>query len=360
MKKNPKLIFTVLTITLIIASISCQLGGSGSTPEESVLATVETPVTSLDDPPPTSQAVEPQEPSPLPPTQEPDSSVESEVEELPTQEPEPAKEEPQSCEEDVCVSSGTFLLARPIGSTGRNTIDPSYRYGDYRQAAQLTHRGVDFLNSTGTPVLAAADGEVVVASDDLNIPYGPGKNYYGNLIILGHDLPGYSEPIFTLYAHLSEVMVEVGDSVSSGDEIGLVGMSGVVPGSTLHFEVRVGENSYQNVRNPELWLELLSDENDQTLGSLAGRVLDEKGNYQQVPNIVIEQLAGPGLPAIDQFYLKTYEKKELLGQSPWNESFALSDLPPGGYQITFMLNGLQQQEVEVESGKLTLVTFEIK
>jgi hypothetical protein len=89
-------------------------------------------------------------------------------------------------------------------------------------------------------------------------------------------------------------------------------------------------------------------------------VLDEQGNYQQVPNIVIEQLAGPGLPAIDQFYLKTYEKKELLGQSPWNESFALSDLPPGEYQITFMLNGLQQLVVEVEPGKLTLVTFEIK
>lgn len=360
MKKNPKLIFTVLTITLVFASISCQLSGNGSTPEESVPATVETPVNSLEESPATPQAVEPQEPTPLPPTQEPDSGEEPEVEEPPTQEPVPAVEEPQPCEEDLCVSSGSFLLSRPIGSTGRNTIDPSYRYGDYRQAAQLTHRGVDFLNSTGTPVLAAADGEVVVAGDDLNIPYGPRKNYYGNFVILGHELPGYSEPIFTLYAHLSEIMVEVGDSVSTGDEIGLVGMSGVVPGSTLHFEVRIGENSYQNVRNPELWLELLFDENDQSLGSLAGRVLDEQGNYQQVPNIVIEQLAGPGLPAIDQFYLKTYEKKELVGQSPWNESFALSDLPPGGYQITFMLNGLQQQEVEVESGKLTLVTFEIK
>ena len=360
MKKNPGLIFTVLTITLVIVSISCQLSGGGSTPEESVSASVETPVNSLEDPPATPQAVEPQEPTPLPPTQEPDSGEEPEVEETPTQEPEPAKEEPQPCEEDLCVSSGSFLLARPIGSTGRNTIDPSYRYGDYRQATQYTHRGVDFLNSTGTPVLAAADGEVIVAGDDLNIPYGLRKNFYGNLVILGHDLPGYSEPIFTLYAHLSEVMVEEGDSVSSGDEIGLVGMSGGVPGSTLHFEVRVGENSYQNVRNPELWLVLLSDENDQSLGSLAGRVLDEKGNYEPVENIVIEQLAGPGLPAIDQFYLKTYEKKELVGQSPWNESFALSDLPPGGYQITFMLNGLQQQEVEVEPGKLTLVTFEVK
>ena len=137
-------------------------------------------------------------------------------------------------------------------------------------------------------------------------------------------------------------------------------MSGAVPGSTLHFEVRVGENSYLAARNPELWLQHLSDERGQSLGALAGRVVDDQGNYEPVENIVIEQLAGPGLPAIDQFYLTTYEKKELRGQSPWNESFALSDLPPGEYQITFMLNGLQQREVEVEPGMLTLVTFVIE
>jgi murein DD-endopeptidase MepM/ murein hydrolase activator NlpD len=360
MKKNRAIHLIVFAIILFLISIGCNFGSNLLGSEEPEQNVVEAATLSTTTPTATSQALEPQEPTPLPPTESPDSGEEPEVEESPTQEPAPAKVEPQSCEEDLCVSSGSFLLARPIGPTGRNTIDPSYRYGDYRQATQHTHRGVDFLNSTGTPVLAAADGEVVVAGDDLNIPYGLRKNFYGNLVILGHDLPGYSEPIFTLYAHLSEVMVEVGDSVSAGEEIGLVGMSGGVPGSTLHFEVRVGENSYQNVRNPELWLVLLSDENDQTLGSLAGRVLDEQGNYQQVPNIVIEQLAGPGLPAIDQFYLKTYEKKELLGQSPWNESFALSDLPPGEYQITFMLNGLQQLVVEVEPGKLTLVTFEVK
>jgi murein DD-endopeptidase MepM/ murein hydrolase activator NlpD len=197
MKKNPGLILTILTITLVIVSISCQFSGSGTTPEGSVPATVETPDNSLEESPATPQAIEPQEATPLPATEEPDSGEEPEVEESPTQEPATVKEDPQPCEENLCVSSGSFLLARPIGSTGRNTIDPSYRYGDYRQAAQLTHRGVDFLNSTGTPVLAAADGEVVVAGDDLNIPYGPRKNYYGNLVILGHDIQGYAEPIYT-------------------------------------------------------------------------------------------------------------------------------------------------------------------
>jgi hypothetical protein len=209
-------------------------------------------------------------------------------------------------------------------------------------------------------VVAAADGVVVLAGDDLNIPYGPRKNFYGNLVILEHNLPGLSEPLFTLYSQLSEVLVEEGQAVAAGQEIALVGMSGAVPGSTLHFEVRIGENSYQEARNPELWLQLMSDERDQSFGALAGRVLDDQGNYEPVENIVIEQLAGPGLPAIDQFYLTTYEKKELRGLSPWNESFALSDLPAGEYQITFMLNGLQQMEVEVEPGMLTLVTFVIE
>jgi len=354
MKKNRAIHLIVFAIILFLISIGCNFGSNLLGSEEPEQNVVEAATLSTTTPTATSQALEPQGPTSLPPTEAPAP------EDTPEPEPTLPQVETKPCEDAICLVSGTFLLERPIAPTGRNTIDPSYRYGDYRHATQHTHRGVDFLNSTGTPVLAAADGEVVVAGDDLNIPYGPWKNFYGNLVILGHELPGYSEPIFTLYAHLSEVMVEVGDSVSAGEEIGLVGMSGGVPGSTLHFEVRVGENSYQNVRNPELWLVLLSDENDQTLGSLAGRVLDEQGNYQQVPNIVIEQLAGPGLPAIDQFYLKTYEKKELLGQSPWNESFALSDLPAGEYQITFMLNGLQQQEVEVESGKLTLVTFEIK
>lgn len=292
---------------------------------------------------------------PLPPLEEePEPTV------IPTVEPTSMPQEPEPCQEEVCTLSGSFLLARPIAPSGRNTIDPSYRYGDYRQITRDTHRGVDFLNSTGTAVLAAADGEVLVAGDDLNTPFGPRLDFYGNLVILEHNLAGFSEPIFTLYAHLSEVLVEVGDSVEMGQEIGLVGMTGGVPGSTLHFEVRLGENTYQAGRNPELWLQPLSGDNDQGTGALAGRVLDGDGEFQEVPNIVLEQLAGPGLPALDQFYLRTYEKSDLRGLSPWEESFAISELTPGEYQITFMLNGIQQRVVEVLPGMLTLVEFQVE
>jgi len=346
-----KSLIVLLSVFLLLFAAACGTGAeppveieasnvvSEATPEEVVLATEPVLEPAAEEPtaqPPTEAA---------PPTEAPMETAEQSQLDL------------SPCEEETCLESGSFLLTRPIAPPGRLTIDPSFRFGDYRQSTQLTHRGVDFLNSSGTSVVAAADGVVVVAGDDLEMPYGPRKDYYGNLVILEHNLPGLDQPIYTLYSQLSEVLVEEGQSVAAGEEIALVGMTGEVPGSTLHFEVRLGENSYSAARNPELWLQLLTDAKDQPLGALAGRVVDDQGVYQPVENIVIEQLAGPGLPAIDQFYLTTYEKKELRGQSPWNESFAMSDLPPGEYQITFMLNGLQQKVVEVQPGMLTLTTF---
>jgi murein DD-endopeptidase MepM/ murein hydrolase activator NlpD len=334
-------------------AVGCNTGGSPPAGVEIEAGATELAPEPTQLPTQPEEEISPEEPTPLPPTAAPPPT------DVPA-EPEEPQVDMAPCTEEVCVESGSFLLLRPIAPPGRQTIDPSYRFGDYRQSIQLTHRGVDFLNSTGTSVVAAADGVVVVAGDDLNIPYGPHKNYYGNLVILEHNFPGMDERLYTLYSQLSEVLVEEGQSVAAGEEIALVGMSGVVPGSTLHFEVRLGENSYLKAGNPELWLQLMSDEKGQQLGALAGSVLNEQGGYEPVENIVIEQLAGPGLPAIDQFYLTTYEKKELRGQSPWYESFALSDLPPGEYQITFMLNGVQQRVVEVHPGMLTLASFVIE
>jgi hypothetical protein len=252
------------------------------------------------------------------------------------------------------------MLSRPIGPQGRNTIDHSRRFGTYRASINRANRGVQFLNSQGTPVLAVADGVVVVAGDDRKIVYGHYTNAFGNLVILKHDLPEFGVPIYTLYAHLSQIKVAVDDLVGRGQEIGLVGNSGDVAGSTLYFEIRWAKNTYHVPQNPELWLEPLTDENGAPLGALAGRILDAEGNYIAASNIVVELLTGPGQPAQDTFYIETYTSDSMRGLPPHGESFALGDLPAGEYQITFMMNGFHQTVVEVQPGKLTFVTMVVE
>lgn len=342
----------VAVIILAVASISCSLfsglpGGSETSATVEAVQANPTPAATTGAENPTAVPGPPYAPPETPPAQNPESSQSS-------------ADEASVCPEDSCIVDGYFLLGRPVGEGGRDTIDHSNRFGMYQKSTGEAHYGVDFLNSSGTPVVAAADGIVVVAGDDLQTNYGPMVNAYGNLVIIKHNLPGYPKPIFTLYAQLSQISVKVNDQVRAGQEIGQVGMSGRVTGSTLHFEVRVGENAYAAVSNPELWLKPLPDENGDLQGALAGQVLDAKGNFMPVSNILMERLGAPGQPAVSQIYLKTYADKRLAGHPPLDENFAVGDLPPGSYKVSFWLQGLQQRVIEVQSGKLTQVTFNIK
>ena len=87
------------------------------------------------------------------------------------------------------------------------------------------HTGVDYAAPTGTAVRSVGDG-VVEASG--------WQGGYGNTVVVRHR-NGQS----TLYAHLSKVMVRNGQSVSQGQSLGLVGMTGSATGPHLHFEFRV-------------------------------------------------------------------------------------------------------------------------
>ena len=88
------------------------------------------------------------------------------------------------------------------------------------------HTGLDFYGGVGVEILAPAPGEVVLA-DDLIVR--------GKTTIIDH---GWG--VFTMYMHQSEIEVELGDQVSTGDLIGYVGATGRVTGAHLHWEVRVG------------------------------------------------------------------------------------------------------------------------
>ncbi|HEX7596852.1 MAG TPA: LysM peptidoglycan-binding domain-containing M23 family metallopeptidase [Polyangia bacterium] len=90
------------------------------------------------------------------------------------------------------------------------------------------HEGIDMKAPTGTPVLAAADGEVLYAGNQVR--------GYGNMVVLQHQ-----GNILTVYAHNSLLLVRTGDHVSVGKEIARVGDTGHSTAPHLHFEVRRGE-----------------------------------------------------------------------------------------------------------------------
>lgn len=281
--------------------------------------------------------------------------------------PEPAQVTPSvaiipistPCPPEQCLYEDVFPFIRPISKPGRESIDSSYRFGSTQSGKRDPHHGVEFLNSLGTPVHAAADGLVVVAGDDRLTLYGPYYYFYGNLVVLEHHLPGFNQPLYTLYAHLSEILVEEGQQVTAGEEIGRVGMTGVATGSHLHFEVRFAENTYQASRNPELWLQPIKDSTNQPGGAIAGRILADPWINLNISSIVVERIPDLQEPTAPQTYLGIYEEKSLRGLEPWGESFAVGDLPPGRYRISFVQYGMQQQEIDVFSGRLSVVTFDL-
>lgn len=87
------------------------------------------------------------------------------------------------------------------------------------------HTGLDFPSDTGTPILAAAGGLVVVQE------YHPA---YGNMVEIDH-----GNDLITRYAHSSKVLVKKGDIVKRGQKIAEVGSTGRSTGPHLHFEVWV-------------------------------------------------------------------------------------------------------------------------
>ena len=267
-----------------------------------------------------------------------------------------------------CSYPVSLLLSRPIARPANDQVDTSYRFGSTLGGQRDPHHGVEFLNRGGTPVLAAADGIVVVSGNDQEARYGPYLNYYGNLVVIQHELPRqvlqawptFPTPVYTVYAHLSQLSVKSGQVVSRGQQIGLVGMTGSALGNHLHFEVRLGENTYQAAHNPELWLAPDLDENVQPKGSIAGRVISSKGRQIAVTEIVIQNLPdGPEGPNGRSVYINSYEESALIGRSPWQESFSAGNLPSGWYRVSFPYFGMQSQLVHLLPGQIVVVVFHL-
>ncbi|MFJ6895237.1 peptidoglycan DD-metalloendopeptidase family protein [Streptomyces hokutonensis] len=118
---------------------------------------------------------------------------------------------------DTSTSSGYTL---PVTS---GTIGTGYRVAGSMWSSGY-HTGVDFVVPTGTTVKAVAAGTVVSAAYD---------GAYGNEVVIRHADGKYSQ-----YAHMSQLSVSAGQTVTEGQQIGLSGATGNVTGPHLHFEIR--------------------------------------------------------------------------------------------------------------------------
>ena len=91
-----------------------------------------------------------------------------------------------------------------------------------------SHQGIDIATAVGTPVYSSHEGKVVVAGV---------RGDWGKVIVIEHFWN--TKPLYTVYAHLSEIMVNVGDAVKEGQLIGKTGETGNTTGPHLHFQVEV-------------------------------------------------------------------------------------------------------------------------
>ena len=254
---------------------------------------------------------------------------------------------------DFCITDGHFILQRPIHPPANDRVDATYRYASTANGTREPHHGVEFPNKSGTPIYAVADGTVLFAAPDTKAIYSPWENFYGNLVVIKH-----KDELFTLYAHLSKIDVEVNQKVFAGDKIGEVGRTGVAIGSHLHFEVRHGNvENYFATQNPELWLIPAKDNNHNSFGTLMISVVDQNRNLVKYAEFTLRYYPDPSRKAIKSYYGITYSPDMLNG----DENAALGELPAGHYRIAVERNAkVYERWVEVESGKLTQVVFVVK
>ena len=119
------------------------------------------------------------------------------------------------------VNSIAGYFMRPV-----NCVETQGLHGPY-------HSAVDLGCPIGTPVAAAADGTVIRAA------LGGYNGGYGSVIILSH--PNGTQ---TIYAHLSQINVTVGQRVTQGQVMGATGNTGRSTGPHLHFETRGTANPF--------------------------------------------------------------------------------------------------------------------
>jgi len=242
-----------------------------------------------------------------------------------------------------------FYFTRPVGVDEVNWPLPSYRYGGIFFGPDQPHTGVDVVTPEGTPVMAAAAGQVLWAGTGLLFGDNDEDDPYGLAVAIKHEFGWDNQPLYSLYAHLSEISVTKGQYVEAGEVIALSGNTGFTTAPHLHFEVRIGSNNFYQTLNPELWLTP-----PQGYGVLVGKLTDGAGEP-----LIRQEVILTNLDTEQEFRGETYGSIFTVNGDPfYDENFAVSDLPAGEYRIQIPYYGYMYQSfVDVHPGRISYFRY---
>ena len=235
-----------------------------------------------------------------------------------------------------------YWFLRPVRSNHISTGLLRYLYGSDGSNNDLrVHHGIDISNPTGTEVVAVADGIVAEAGMG-HFNEWESITSYGNVVSIEHDVGYQGKKLYTLYAHLSEILVQPGQRVNAGQVIGLVGSTGASSGPHVHFEVRLERNAWRSVRNPDLWLAPYTG-----TGTIASRIAFASGAPAHNVEVVVVDLSTGRVV----YRTTTYADGSVSPDDRWNENFVLPNVPLGRYELTASYGALRWVgDVQVQEG----------
>ncbi|TAK12737.1 MAG: M23 family metallopeptidase [Anaerolineae bacterium] len=243
-----------------------------------------------------------------------------------------------------------FYFSRPIAADEVNWPLDAYRYTGTNFGEGLPHTGVDIVASEGTPILAAESGQVVWADWGLfRLTPGDTTDPYGMAVMIAHDFGFQDRPLYTVYAHLSEINVTRGQIVERGDVLGALGDTGLTTSAHLHFEIRWGADDFYASVNPELWLVP-----PQGWGVLSARIMTTWGD-----EVFNQRVKVTNLETRQSWWISTYSTFKNINRDPnFRENLVLSDLPAGNYEIMLPYVGREMRmELRIHPGTVTFFTF---
>ncbi|MEZ4515782.1 MAG: M23 family metallopeptidase [Chloroflexota bacterium] len=114
---------------------------------------------------------------------------------------------------DPARTSPHLWLGNPLSAEGLPVIN-RITYGSDSNGRYLLHNGLDFIDDPGAPLLAVADGTVIVAGPDDERLFGWRCDWYGHLVVVQLDQTWDGEPVYVLYGHVLDIVVSLANMYS--------------------------------------------------------------------------------------------------------------------------------------------------